>query len=55
MLSNYEMGQILEKLGVDIGYNLDGGGSSVMMFDDKLISRPSGGYFRADIDYIYIK
>lgn len=54
-LSNYEMGQILEKLGVDIGYNLDGGGSSVMMFDGKLISRPSGGYFRADIDYIYIK
>lgn len=54
-LSNYEMGQILEGLGVDIGYNLDGGGSSVMMFDGKLISRPSGGYFRADIDYIYIK
>lgn len=54
-LSNYEMGQILEKLGVDIGYNLDGGGSSVMMFDGKLISSPSGGYFRADIDYIYIK
>lgn len=54
-LSNYEMGQILEKCGVDIGYNLDGGGSSVMMFDGKLISRPSGGYFRADIDYIYVK
>lgn len=54
-LSNYEMGQILEKCGVDIGYNLDGGGSSVMMFDGKLLSRPSDGYFRADIDYIYVK
>lgn len=54
-LTNYEMAQILEGLGVDIGYNLDGGGSSVMMFDDKLITRPSGNYFRADIDYIYIK
>ena len=54
-LSNYEMGQILEECGVDIGYNLDGGGSSVMMFDGKLISKPSGNYFRADIDYIYVK
>ena len=54
-LSNYEMAQILEDRGVDIGYNLEGGGSSVMMFDAKLISKPSGGYFRADIDYIYIK
>ena len=54
-LSNWEMGQILEGLGVDIGYNLDGGGSTVMMFDGKLISRHSNGYFRADVDYIYIK
>lgn len=54
-LTNYEMAQILVDCGVDIGYNLDGGGSSVMMFDGKLVSRPSSGFFRADIDYIYIK
>ena len=54
-LTNYEMAEILVNCGVDIGYNLDGGGSSVMMFDGKLLSRPSSGFFRADIDYIYIK
>ena len=54
-MTMFELGTILDELGCDIGYNLDGGGSSVMMFDGKLLSRPSGGYFRADIDYIYIK
>ena len=45
---------ILKEKNCHIGYNLDGGGSSVMMFNGKVLNDPCYGE-RADIDYIYIK
>lgn len=54
-LSNHEMATILKDKGCDLGYNLDGGGSTCMMFDGKLLNKPSDGCERADCDYIYIK
>lgn len=54
-LSNYEMASVLRDKGCDFGYNLDGGGSTVMMFDGKVLNRPSDGEERNDADYLYIK
>lgn len=53
-LTMKECANILEMNHCDIGYNLDGGGSSVMMFMGKVLNDPCYGE-RADIDYIYIK
>ena len=53
-LTMKECANILEMNHCDIGYNLDGGGSSVMMFRGKVLNDPCYGE-RADIDYIYIK
>ena len=53
-VSLYEAGQLLQAQGCVSGYNLDGGGSSVMMFRGKVLNDPCYGE-RADIDYIYIK
>ena len=36
-----------------IAYNLDGGGSSEMMFDGKILNIPSDGHERYDHDFIY--
>ena len=44
---------LLEK-GCYIAYNLDGGGSSEMMFDGKILNIPSDGHERRDHDFIYI-
>ncbi|MGP9693545.1 phosphodiester glycosidase family protein [Brachybacterium sp. AOP25-B2-12] len=50
-----ELGQILADLGCTIGYNLDGGGSSVMIFDGELFSNPLGaGRERATSDILYV-
>lgn len=40
-LSLYEMAQFLQTLGVKTAYNLDGGGSSTMVFNDKVINKPT--------------
>ena len=39
--------------GCYIAYNLDGGGSSEMMFDGKILNIPSDGHERLDHDFIY--
>ena len=54
-LTNQEMANILEAKGCDLGYNLDGGGSSIMLFNGKVLNNPSDWKERPDADYIYIK
>jgi exopolysaccharide biosynthesis protein len=49
-----ELGEILLDLGCTDGYNLDGGGSSVLIFDGEIQNRPSGGGERATSDILYI-
>jgi hypothetical protein len=41
-LTNFELAQALVRLGAVTGMALDGGGSTAMAFDGKLLSRPSG-------------
>ena len=41
-LTNFELAQALVRLGAVTGMALDGGGSTTMAFDGKLLSRPSG-------------
>jgi exopolysaccharide biosynthesis protein len=48
-------GAFLSDKGCSIAYNLDGGGSSEMMFDGKIINIPSGGHERKDHDFIYVE
>lgn len=45
---------LLFEKGCYIAYNLDGGGSSEMMFDGKILNIPSDGHERKDHDFIYI-
>ena len=40
-LSLYELATFAKSLGVEIGYNLDGGGSSAMYFNGNLINKPT--------------
>ena len=40
-LSLYELAQFMQSLGVTIAYNLDGGGSSTMYFNGKIINNPT--------------
>lgn len=40
-LSLYELATFMKKLGVNIAYNLDGGGSSTMYFNGKVINNPT--------------
>lgn len=42
-LSLYELATFMKTLGVTTGYNLDGGGSSSMVFMGKLINKPTTG------------
>lgn len=57
-LSLYELAQFMQKFGVTTGYNLDGGGSSTMIFEGEVINIPTtnGRIFRergvSDIVYI---
>jgi len=56
-LSLYELAGFLESLGVTTAYNLDGGGSSTMVFQGEVINNPtSGGRIaeRSISDIIYI-
>lgn len=54
-LSYEEMTDIMEEKGCSFAYNLDGGGSSTMVFEHKLLNRPSDGQERYDADFLYIK
>ena len=50
-----EFAGIFVGLGVQVAYNLDGGGSSVMFYDDALASNPLGrGQERATSDILYV-
>ena len=40
-LSLYELAEFLQNLGVETAYNLDGGGSSTMVFNGNLINNPT--------------
>ena len=42
-LTLYQMAEFMETLGVETAYNLDGGGSSTMVFNGTVINNPSGG------------
>ncbi len=54
-LSQDAMTQILLDKGCRTGFNLDGGGSSIMLFQGKVVNRPSDGEQRENADYIYIR
>ena len=49
-----EMAQIMADLGCQVAYNLDGGGSSAMYFNGRIINQPSNGGERATSDILYI-
>lgn len=56
-LSLYEMAQFLQQLGVQTAYNLDGGGSSTMVFLGQVVNQPVGGRGsgqRAVTDIVYV-
>lgn len=58
-LSLYELATVLKSKGVIEGYNLDGGGSSTMVFNGEVINQPTNdGYSieeRSVSDLIYVK
>lgn len=37
----YKLAEFMQGLGAEIAYNLDGGGSTAMVFNGKLINRPT--------------
>ncbi|MFC4063993.1 phosphodiester glycosidase family protein [Actinoplanes subglobosus] len=50
-----EFAQIFTDLGAQVAYNLDGGGSSAMVFRDKLVNNPLGkGQERGTSDILYV-
>ena len=56
-LSLYELAEFLQRLGVQTAYNLDGGGSSTMVYRGTVVNRPTGGHGideRAVTDILYI-
>lgn len=53
-LTNLEMAKIMEEKDCDFAANLDGGGSSTMLFEGKLLNSPSDGKERNDADFLYI-
>ena len=42
-LSLLELAQFMQSLGAETAYNLDGGGSSTMVFNDSVVNTPTGG------------
>ena len=57
-LSLYQLALVLEEYGVKDAYNLDGGGSSVMIFNGKIINQPTSNgediRERSSSDIVYI-
>ena len=56
-LSLYELAQFLQQLGVQVAYNLDGGGSSTMVFLGRVVNQPVGSRGsgqRAVTDIVYV-
>lgn len=48
-----ELGELFELLGCELGYNMDGGNSAAMTFEESLVNTPSWGG-RATSDILYI-
>lgn len=57
-LSLYQMAEVMKSYGVKTAYNLDGGGSSTLYFNDQVINKPTTGGSkiseRAVSDIVYI-
>ena len=56
-LSLYELASFMDQLGVQTAYNLDGGGSSTMVFQNRIVNNPTGGFGdreREVSDIVYI-
>ena len=54
-LSLYELAEFMQSLGVQTAYNLDGGGSSTLVFQGEVVNTPSGrSGERAVTDIVYI-
>ena len=56
-LSLYELAEFLQSLGVQTAYNLDGGGSSTMVFLGRVVNNPTNGRSsgeRAVTDILYL-
>ena len=57
IVSLYELASFMEQLGVQTAYNLDGGGSSTMVFRNQIINNPTGGFGNRErevSDIVYI-
>lgn len=57
-LTLYELAVFMQSLGVQTAYNLDGGGSSTMVYSGEVVNQPTGGHGideRAVTDIIYIE
>ena len=58
MLSLYELAEFMTSLGCETAYNLDGGGSSTMVFNGTVINKPTtNGHHikeRSVSDIVYI-
>ena len=56
-LSLYELAAFMEQLGVKTAYNLDGGGSSTMVFQGEVVNTPASGFSNQErqvSDIVYI-
>lgn len=56
-LTLYELAQVLEELEVSIAYNLDGGGSTTMVYENEVVNFPtsSGDYNERSVsDIVYV-
>src|SRR6478735_8290359 len=49
-----ELAEILQGLGATTAYNIDGGGSSTMVFDGEVVNSPSQGRERGTSDVLYV-
>ncbi|MFS0699566.1 phosphodiester glycosidase family protein [Cellulomonas sp. 179-A 4D5 NHS] len=49
-----ELAEIMQDLGATTAYNLDGGGSSTMVFDGAVVNQPSQGRERGTSDILYV-
>jgi exopolysaccharide biosynthesis protein len=50
-----ELATLMQGLGAVTAYNIDGGGSSTMVFDGEVVNRPSNGGERGTSDILYVK
>ena len=56
-LSLYELASFMQQLGAKTAYNLDGGGSSTMVFQGTIMNNPTGGFGEGErevSDIVYI-